>query len=93
MNIVEAVRQIDNPKRWLEGDWFSVQVVFENSETYDGYDETSFDIDCSQPNDQWRDDIVSLWNGFADENNFPRKSVVEVWATVVDEYFAALQNV
>lgn len=83
MNAREAIRRMENPKRSLKGDTFSIQINFYNEEAIDDIDETSFDIDCSK--ETWRDELLGLWEDFRKENGLPENCVTEAWAAPADE--------
>ena len=76
MQITDAIKRMNDPREWLSGKVFSIQVEFIN-ENRD--DETEFDIDCSKEN--WRDELVSLWDEFSKENDLPADCVTDIWST------------
>ena len=80
MNIKDAIRRMNEPTEWMEGTIFSCQINFYNNEDKEREDETSFDIDCTQPN--WRDELLALWNNFRKENYLLEDCVTDAWSTL-----------
>lgn len=81
MTAVDAIQRMGDPTEWFSMPVLSCQIDFLNCENGNQEDETSFDIDCSQPN--WRDELLSCWEEFRKENKLPDNCVTGAWATVV----------
>lgn len=81
-----AISRMNEPTEWMEGSIFSCQINFYNQYDNEYEDETSFDIDCTQPN--WRDELLACWEEFRKENDLPEDCVTDAWATVIDAEYA-----
>ena len=78
-----AIGKMGEPTEYMEGSVFACQINFFNNENGGREDETSFDIDCTQPN--WRDELLICWEEFCVENNLPEDCVIDAWATTIDD--------
>ena len=81
----EMISHMDIPTEWMEGTVFDCRINFYDPTSPEREDETSFDIDCSQPN--WREDLLSLWEDFCKENALPTDCISDVWATTIDDAY------
>lgn len=79
MNAKTAISRMNEPKEWMENDWFSCQINFIDPKTNEE-DEASFDVNCSSS--AWRDKLLILWDNFRKENNLPENCVADAWSTV-----------
>lgn len=83
MLAIEAIKRMNDPRQWMMGNWFLCQIDFNDSFDPLEESEVSFKIDCS--NENWRDELLKLWEDYRNEKKLPEDCVTEAWATLYEE--------